>query len=743
MKQVIPGGYYNLLSASATEYNCVAGGTDWYSDPDDSAQAVSTAGTIRNLRVELNDSPGAGKSYAFTLYRRVGVGAWAATALTCTIAGTAVSAADTVNEVTVAAGDVIALECVPTGTPTTRYARWTMQFEGDTASESLLLITIYASNAENRYTGVMGHLYGGTSTEADMRQVCPTSGKIKNLYAQMEVDPGTSPDAYRFTLRVNGVSSALTCTITADDLTGNDAAHEVTVAAGDALTLFIEPLNTPSASSYTALGMTFVADTDGESLIMGGSSDSVPSAGTEYNLLTPGAVNLLWVATESERYQLAQECTFKKLYMLLSAAPGSGKSWTFTVRQNGASPGSGLVVVIADDATTGNDTANTIAIADGDEVDLMVVPGGSPGTLTDAYWGLVCYIEAAAPTVVTPGVIALTLTKYAPIIKEVTTPATLALSDTEYVPVLKEVTTPTTLALILTEYAPVFGDGVVPATLALVITTYVPIIKEVVTPATLALNDTEYIPILKETTTPGVINLTLTTYAPSIIGGTAVTPGTVALTITEYAPSLIEGTVVTPTTLSLILTEYAPVIGMAITITPSTVSLTLTGYAPVIGIRITPSTASLITTIYAPILKLVLIPSTLSISLTEYAPVLNTGIVIGLLGLVLTKYASILKEVVTPDKLGLNTVPYIPSVFAATTITPGKLSLSTTGYSPVIGVGAYLIPNIINLITDTYAPSVHYCEWVDLPVRVPISSLDSTRIPISRLPLSRTVRRCK
>jgi len=108
-----------------------------------------------------------------------------------------------------------------------------------------------------------------------------------------------------------------------------------------------------------------------------------------------------WSATETGRYHLGQECTLKKLYVLLSGSPSSGDSYTFTVRQNGASPASGLVVEIADAATTGNDTANTISVSDDDELGMMVVPSSTPD-VRDAYWGIVCYIEVAVSVTVEP-----------------------------------------------------------------------------------------------------------------------------------------------------------------------------------------------------------------------------------------------------------------------------------------------------------------------------------------------------
>ena len=387
MQQVLIGGLYTLLNTTALRYHNVIGALAWEIDDGLPAMAVSTPGKLKNLRVELNDTPGGGiKTYTFTLRRAVGIGAFANTALTCTVGSGDTQANDTVNEISVAAGDIICLECDPTATPTARYAKWSMVFEGDNANESLLLSANVIRNTNTNYGPMMGTR--NSTSEDERRVVCPTSGTIKNLYVQLSADPGTAPDAYRFTLRIGGVSKALTVTITANNRTGNNTADDIAVSAGDILTMMYEPLNTPSEDFIkTAIGMTFVADTDGESLILGGNNVPLDNTATEYNhLITP----YVWTPTEAEKYQLAQVCVLKKLYMLLSGSPGAGNDYTFTVRQNAASPASGLVVEIADAATTGNDTSNTITISNDDELDLQVVPTGTP-TVREAYWGLVSF----------------------------------------------------------------------------------------------------------------------------------------------------------------------------------------------------------------------------------------------------------------------------------------------------------------------------------------------------------------
>lgn len=403
MEQPLIAARYDLLNTTITEYNMVLGSDTWYDNENRVGMAISTPGKLKNLRVELNDTPGGGtKTYTFTLRRAVGVGAWGNTALTCTVASGATQTNDMVNEVSVAAGDVVVLECNPANTPTARYAKWSMVFEGDNANESLLLVHTSGSASGIRYCRPAGR--ARSATENDVRAVCPTGGTIKNLYAQLlDVDPGTAPDAYRFTLRIDGANSQdpsegndpLQVTIVANNRVGNDTLHEIPVSAGDILTVMAEPISSPSASPYVALGMTFVADTDGESLILGGSVSNLDNTATEYNRLIP-FLDDNWTATEAETYQLAQVCTLKKLYMLLSDSPGAGNKYTFTVRRNDTSPASGLVIEIADAATTGNDTSNTITISNDDELDLMCVPDSTP-TVRTAYWGLVSLRLPSAP----------------------------------------------------------------------------------------------------------------------------------------------------------------------------------------------------------------------------------------------------------------------------------------------------------------------------------------------------------
>lgn len=390
MKQVLFGGRYDALSNVAIEYAPIGCSSNWTTTESARAVVVSAPGAIDRLFVELDAAPGsgAGDAYRFTL-RLNG----ADTTLTCTITQPDVAGSDVTHSVAVVAGDVITIQSEYLNTPSeTPRAQYAVRFTGTNVQESLLVGNLYGvNNAALAYHSVQG-LSADTATENDARQVCPTAGTISDLYINCSEDPGTDPDAYRVTLRLNGASTTLTCTVTANATTANDTTHSVAVVAGDVLTMMAEPLNSPSATPNIAFGMTFTADTDGESIITGGYNDPLDNAATEYNILVNGSYTVAWTATEAAAQELGLSCTLRKLHVLLSAAPGAGNTYTFTPRVNAASPADGLSVAITGTDTTGSDLTHSVVVADSDNLALMCVPDSSPDA-ANAYWGLVQYIS--------------------------------------------------------------------------------------------------------------------------------------------------------------------------------------------------------------------------------------------------------------------------------------------------------------------------------------------------------------
>lgn len=373
------------LDDTITEYMTLQGGGPWRNAFAGMAQPVSTDGIIKNLRVKLAAAPGAGKKYTFTLMLN-----GAPTALTFDIADVATTGSNMVNEIDVTGGDLVAIECNPDGTPAVSLSTWTIMFEGDNDNESIIF-----GRSENpldvtliEYATLMSARADISGTPEDLhRQVVPTDGTLKNLYVWLSEDPGTAPDAYRFTVRVNGVSpgGGLLETIVAPDTTGSDLVNDIDVVAGDILTLMIEPLNGPAAIPTATWGLTFVADVDGESIMLGGINGDLHDTDTKYAWLQPGTTNSGW---GPERLQLGQPCTLKKLYVQLTGSPGAGNKYTFTVQIAGGD--SNVVVEIADAATTGNSGVLEDTVGLDDYLSLKVVPDDTP-TVRDAFWGIVSF----------------------------------------------------------------------------------------------------------------------------------------------------------------------------------------------------------------------------------------------------------------------------------------------------------------------------------------------------------------
>lgn len=73
------------------------------------------------------------------------------------------------------------------------------------------------------------------SDSTEVKIQVPADGVLRNLYAQARVAP--SGGSLVYTVRKNGADTALTCTMAAAATQANDATHEVTVAAGDVISI--------------------------------------------------------------------------------------------------------------------------------------------------------------------------------------------------------------------------------------------------------------------------------------------------------------------------------------------------------------------------------------------------------------------------------------------------------------------------------------------------------------------------
>jgi hypothetical protein len=397
MEQPIFGGNIGALNnTNVTRYSTVYGGyTSWTQYIVNGGHVVSTSGKIKGLYVELDAAAGAGAddTYTFAL-----IYDGTPTALTCAIVQGATSGSDLSHEIDVVAGKIIALRCISSGTPSnTPHAQWSMMFSGTNAKESLMGSMFYTLATTN------APIYSGDDdvsvTESYVRQVIPTSGTIKNLYIDETIGTGTG--TWTVAINKNSIAQALSVAVTVAAPTNNDLVNSFAVVAGDTVSMTCTVSGSITGAGILRVGMTFVADTDGESIILGGGNAYIGlDANTKYNPLLTMASGTQWTTTEGLAQQLSQICVLKNLYVLLDGTPyqnsHSADVYDFTVETN-TNTASTITCQVTSDATTASDvfsvTGHSVTLAAGDNICLKCVPTSSP-TARHCYWGLVCYIAS-------------------------------------------------------------------------------------------------------------------------------------------------------------------------------------------------------------------------------------------------------------------------------------------------------------------------------------------------------------
>ncbi len=104
--------------------------------------------------------------------------------------------------------------------------------------------------------------------------------------------------------------------------------------------------------------------------IIAGTSDNSNTANGKFYALSGDSSGNGTDASAGTRTLVPRVGTIKNLYVILSVAPGAGKTNTYTIYKNGVA--TSLVAAVSNSATAGNDTAHTVSVAAGDEVSINV-----------------------------------------------------------------------------------------------------------------------------------------------------------------------------------------------------------------------------------------------------------------------------------------------------------------------------------------------------------------------------------
>lgn len=263
--------------------------------------------------------------------------------------------------------------------------------------------------------------------------------------------------------------------------------------------------------------------------------------------------------------------------------------------------------------------------------------------------GIASEIKEAAGggTTVTPGVLNLTLSSFAP-------KANMRINGAS------------PSALVLSSFAPQANMKInAAAPSALVTSAFAPVLR-------LAINGASPTALVTNSFAP-VIGMQVNGASPT------------ALLLSAFAPTVTASgnQTVTPTTLALLLASFAP--QLKETLTAQLLALTLATFAPQANMKINAA-------------------SPLALALSAFAPKLLEQLTPGPAALVITGFAPRLAEVVTPGAAALVTAKFAPSLQEV--VAPGALALVTQGFAPALGNSVLVTPGVLALTLALFAPTI-------------------------------------
>src|SRR3990167_6168183 len=284
---------------------------------------VAAAGQLVSLRVVLSGAPNNGvgtQSYAITV--RIN---GADTALGCTISEDETSCTDNAN-VAVAVSDEMGIEGTPANTPTARDGQWAILFDSTTATQQWYGAgnTGNFDNAAISY-GTPHGPFTDSATEADHEMVFPIAGTLDHLYAEIEGAAGTG-NSYTFTVRKCDPTCAdelLACSISGASATTCNNGTDVSVAAGDRVTIQVTPASTTTAR-VGYFGIRFIPTVPDTFILALTATPNLDTVNTVFHQIHVKSGNA-WTTTETAAQGLSLfPMVFTAMAVRLGGAPDTG-----------------------------------------------------------------------------------------------------------------------------------------------------------------------------------------------------------------------------------------------------------------------------------------------------------------------------------------------------------------------------------------------------------------------------------
>lgn len=356
---------------------------------------VGDTGVIRNLYVKLSAAPTAGKSWTLTV-RKNGVDQ----TVVATVADAATTGNSSSNSFNVAAGDLITISQVSSGTPSNAVAQISLEVEGTTTGRSVIYGG-YRSYAANAYVPIGGY-YSLASDETTGNEnktyvLAPHAFTIKAIYVKLAVDPGGSAsrelEVYGGTFGSGVLLTGAEVTIAAGSTTGNVTGLNLAVAQGDLLQLHTVVASGPAASKVM-YSIVVDASLDGNSwMTVGNGQKSTfdgyrPFNSTTLNVNSGDVADDVIVGPTS--FQL------KNLHIQYDVFFNAADSVVYTLQKNGSNEA--LAVTIASSTRDGWDRTNVVTVSENDDININVNHTGT-GTSSglDEVVSMTMFVPPATP----------------------------------------------------------------------------------------------------------------------------------------------------------------------------------------------------------------------------------------------------------------------------------------------------------------------------------------------------------
>jgi hypothetical protein len=356
---------------------------------------------ITGITAWVATAPGAGVSWTMSIQTSTtvtysGTGSFTNTAASATISGTNTTASWQ-GTAPIAQSTFVTVALVPSGgTPaSTAAVYWVINYQ--TAGNFYLVPAATAASYATNGTGTYYDLAFGmsssvpTTTASSFAVPAPTSFTVTKLIAWCNVQSslpfGSASKTFTIYNATTSTASSFSAVATGS-ATGLSSigVGSMSFTPGQLLSIQVSFITgTPYCADYIC--MTVVPSNSGE-IVAGYATTAAPSTSVANYEDPYGSGANAWNATEPSVYARFPASTLKNLYVSLASAPGTGTSYTFTLRSGGTSS-TGITATVSGTATTANDTSHTAILPFGTLLDMQAVPTSTPAATSGVAFGFV------------------------------------------------------------------------------------------------------------------------------------------------------------------------------------------------------------------------------------------------------------------------------------------------------------------------------------------------------------------